>query len=290
MEVIMLKAAVDPERLAVACRRTARAVACGVEGFVAAGAVVLYGNLAARRRARLCLGWALAQQGGALNEVAFDPDEVGDDLGKAVITMSEMRVISAEIITAVESEAKAFVFLRDELTGRRYEFNEQVEFKWEGDWTEGTFVRRVPGRHEFKVKYGPRPSDEVNVAERDVRPPYDPLQQADVYIYGHDPGSSGESGRALAERRLKELIKDAAGSANTGQAPRNGFTDKGKDGKGKDGKGKDGRGKGKEGWKGKDGAKGKDGPKGWDGARGWDFAKGRDGGKGKGGRGEDRRW
>eukprot|EP00408_Alexandrium_pacificum_P046444 CAMPEP_0171249650 /NCGR_PEP_ID=MMETSP0790-20130122/49657_1 /TAXON_ID=2925 /ORGANISM="Alexandrium catenella, Strain OF101" /LENGTH=609 /DNA_ID=CAMNT_0011717171 /DNA_START=6 /DNA_END=1834 /DNA_ORIENTATION=- len=163
--------------------------------------------------------------------------------------MSERGVISPEIIAAVEAESESFLFLRDELTGRKYEYGEQVEFLWEGQWTEGSFVRKVPGRHEFKIRYGQKSSDECNVKEREVRPPYDPLQQADVYIFSHDAGFNGESGRGarVAERRLRELVRDAAGSANTGQASKVvRVSEKGEKGKEK-GKGKGEKGKGEKG-------------------------------------------
>jgi len=79
-------------------------------------------------------------------------------------------------------------------------------------------MRRVIGRKEYKIKYGRRAQDECNVAFEDVREPWDPLRKTTLFVYSHDSGSSGECGYGLAEKKARELIRDAAGYAMTGQS------------------------------------------------------------------------
>merc|ERR1712039_393561 len=106
----------------------------------------------------------------------------------------------------------------------------------QGSWSgPHIFERKVPHptKVEYKVKFQERVdptfeeerkgkgahivSSEHRCSEEDVRKRNAHLQTVDFLIFGHGEGPSGETGRALAEARIREGIRDIAGRMTTGQ-------------------------------------------------------------------------
>ncbi|CAJ1403671.1 unnamed protein product [Effrenium voratum] len=231
----------DPAPDASLCRkvskRIARAASCGVE--VVGDSLVLLGDEDACTCARLLLDWTNEQKGDALAELR--PREA-NGLDTAELTEAEVKALSESILEQVEQEATVYLFLRDDHSEQQYKSGERIEFLWTdggkepGKWCEATFVRKSVGDgDEVKIRYQHEQRDiECTAKLRQVRPEESKRSPPGIYVYSRAAACGGRAGLAVAERKLKALLRDAVGKASTGQSW---FRDKGK-GVGKEGKGK----------------------------------------------------